>query len=266
MKGNGMMNRQMIRIAIIAAIVILILFMFEPGFMIFDIPPHIRNLLWIVFIVSGILLLIAYLQPMRHFPPPPPDKLNEKEVAAQNNNVLVAEYGFNKIGDIDKILALQNGEKIWLHFPPHVASKVIDIAVKNTTINATYSSLEKKAKDGLPMYELRAIRSEGLGKMFDVHSIPPPPPMPASISEISGKEIHLRFDEEGKANAFVLSSKLVELKPATAETLVPLLQNAGKIIVKGFERDTSSGFVNITGFPLIRPTMITIDNTNYIVQ
>jgi hypothetical protein len=123
----------------------------------------------------------------------------------------------------------------------------------------------KPSPDNIPLYTLISIQSPSLGKAVFIHDIPPPPPTKGNEVEVSGSEVQFRLDDHGKVGAFILADKLVDLNPATGETLVPLLRQAKEIIVKGYERSPDKGFVNITGLVLIKPNLITIDKTNYLL-
>lgn len=84
--------------------------------------------------------------------------------------------------------------------------------------------------------------------------------------EVKGSSIELKLDDKGNAAAFILSGKLIEFHRHTAETLLPLMKQAHQIVVKGYERNASDGFVNNTGLSFIKPYTITIDNINYVIQ
>jgi len=252
-----------IKIILIALSILILLYISEP--VMFNIPPHSKNLLWIVFIISGLLLLLTYINPKK---PPAPPLLPHNTLPQPSGEIsgTVVEYGSNAIGDIDKILLQQSNQKIWLHFPPHTAQQVMNIAIKNTTIYATIDNGKKPPHDNSIMYELISLRSDALGKIINVHDIPPPPPMQGNEVEVKGNNIQLKLDDKGNAAAFILSGKLIEFHPHTAETLLPLMKQAHEIIVRGYERSPSDGFVNNTGLPIIKPSVITIDNINYVIQ
>jgi hypothetical protein len=260
-----MAHKQMIRIAIIAVAVIFILYIVEPDFIMFDVPPHIRNLLWIIFIITGAILLATYLRPMK--PPRPPGMpMGEGQQIAKTVSGIVIDYGSNKVGDIDKILLQQADKKIWLHFPPHTASQIMSVGAKNATVNAEVGAMNKMMPDNVPMSDLTSIQSAALGKTVFIHDIPPPPPSRGDEIEVKGSAAKFKLDDNGKVSAFILADKIIELHPGMIETLVPLLQQAKEIIVKGYERGMGNGFVNVTGFPLVKPYNITIDKINYVVQ
>lgn len=253
-----------VKIILIALGILILLYILQPGIIMFDIPLYIKNLLWIIFVISGLLLLITYINPQK-----PSSSLPYRHNLSQPENEIngtVVDYAANDIGDIDKILLQQGNQKIWIHFPPHTAQQVINLAVKNTTVFATIHNGKPPPHQGIMMYELISLRSDALGKTINVHDIPPPPPNRGNEVEVSGNSIELKLDDRENATAFILSGKLIELHSHTAETLLPLIKQAHKIIVKGYQRSTSDGFVNISDLPLIKPSVITIDNINYVIQ
>jgi hypothetical protein len=251
------------KIILIALGILILLYFSEPGIIMFDIPPHIKNLLWIIFIISGLLLLIASISNPKPPGPPLPHNLPQPESGISGT---VVDYAANGIGDIDKILLQRGNQNIWLHFPPHTAQQVMNVAVKNTTVYATVHNGKMPPHDNRILYELISLRSDALGITINVYDIPPPPPMQGNEVEVKGNSIELKLNDRGEAAAFILSGKLIEFHPHTAETLLPLMKQAHEIIVRGYQRNPSNGFVNNTGLPFIKPYTITIDNINYVIQ
>jgi hypothetical protein len=259
-----MIDKTTIRILLVAGILIFILYIAEPDIPMFDMPPHIRNLVWIIFIIAGFLLVSQYIRPKK--PPASPSPLPGHERSVNDEiSGIVLDYGYNRIGDIDKILLQQSNRKMWLHFPPHTASRVMNIGIKTTTVTVTIRPSDKPSPDSLPEFAVVSIQSPSLGKVVFIHDIPPPPPEKGDEVEVTGHEVQFRLDEQGKVSAFILSDKIVELNPATGETLVSLLRQAKDILVKGYERSLDKGFVNTTGLVLVKPYSIRIDQTNYLL-
>lgn len=259
------LSHQTIRIILIAFCILILLYISEPGIIMLDIPPHIKNLIWIIFIISGLLLFITYINPRKPLGPPLPPHNTLPPPSGEISGTVV-EFGSNRIGDIDKIALLQGNQKIWLHFPPHTAQQLMNVAVKNTTVHATVHNGKMPPHESMMRYELISLSSDALGKTINVHDIPPPAPMRGSEVEVKGGDIELKLDDKGNAAAFILSGKLIEFHLHTAETLLPLMKQAHEIIVRGYERSASDGFVNNTGLPFIKPYAITIDNINYVIQ
>lgn len=260
-------HQNIVRIVLITVGIFILLYILLPGPIMFDMPPHIKNFLWIIFIVSGILLLIAYFNP-KESPPPPLPQRNEIPQAENRITGSVIDYAANGIGYIDKIQLLQNNQKIWLHFPPHTAQQVMNVAVKNTTVTVTATVRNNPApiNNDTARYELISLHSNALDKTVNINEIPPPPPAPGKEIEVKGNTIELKSDESGHVTGFVLSGKMIELPLHTAETLLPLMRQAHEITVKGYRPAAMDGFVNISGMPFIKPVSITIDNINYVIQ
>lgn len=256
------------KIIILGVLVIVLIYLISHRAIMFHIPPHIRDILWFVFIISGIILAVHYYKQntykfttgSKHLPVDTPQR-SDNELTG-----LVLDYGANADGDIDNMLVLSGQQKFWLHFPPHTAQQVMNLALKNTTITATIGKHPRHHSDGILIYRLIALRSDNLGKSLYLDEIPPPSPALGRETIVSGNQIEWRYDEHGQVAGFVIKGKIIKLKPHSAEFLKPLLQNAKQIEVKGHERISSNGFVNINGQSFITPTLITIDQTNYVIQ
>jgi hypothetical protein len=255
------------------AVIIIVLYLFDPEFVMVNLPPHIRPFFWLLFIGAGLVLGISYLQSGKPAGVPartqaigehasaPPSIDRPREVSG-----VVVDYGANRIGDIDKLLLQCAGEKLWLHFPPHTAAQVINLAVKETTVQAGIGSQAKRGQDSLPVYEVMTLRSPSLGTSLQVRAIPPPPPDRGKETVVTGDSVQFRLDEQGRTSAIILGGRLVPLHPKMAESLAPLLRQASAIEVKGYERDPADGFVNSLGLPVVKPYSINIDKTNYVLQ
>lgn len=177
----------------------------------------------------------------------------------------VLEYGGNHIGDIDKILLQTSTGKKWLHFPPHAAKKVLALAGKNVVIEAKVGDTRHDPENET-VCELLALRSKKSMEEITIADISPPPPSDGIETEITGNSVQFQYDQHGHVIGFVLSGKLVELRPKMAEVLGEILQNAKVIQVKGFARSADDGTVNMQGYILVKPVSIIIDNINYTVQ
>jgi hypothetical protein len=259
-----MTEKALIRIVLVAGILILILYLAEPDIHLFDMPPPLRNIVWIVFIIAGLLLLVQYVQyAKRPFggPPPPP----REQVQSEAISGLVLDYGSNGIGDVDKLLLQLPGRKIWVRFPPHTASRVMNIGVKTTSVTITMAPSDKFSPDSLAVFELLSIHSASLGQGVLIRDMPPPPPEKGSEVEVTGHDPQFRLDDHGKVGAFILGDKIVELRPGIGGSLIPLLQQAKEITIKGYERGTERGFVNSYGLAVVKPNSILIDKTSYLL-
>lgn len=258
------LSRQTLMIFIVIILLVFIISYFSvSGIIMIAIPPHIKTILQVIFIASGLLLLFNYIKQPK---PPHPPHQNDNYEGTTDITGTVKDYGSNAVGDIDKILLQQDNQQIWLHFPPHTAQQILIVAVKNTTVTAKARSGKKPNKDNMIKYELASVRSDALGKAINVHDIPPPPPSRGNEVEVKGNSVELKIDDKGHVRAFILAGKLIDLPPHTQETLLPLLKNAHQIVIKGYKRSASDGFINSSGLDLIKPYIITIDNISYVIQ
>ncbi len=253
------MNRSdkisIILLAIVAAIFGIFHFL-EPVFHMLHIPPHIRQIVWFIFLLSGIVLLFIYLQPM--VKKTPADKMPGDTVKGKIN-----DYKTNRIGDIDKVLADTKQGKIWVHFPPHTAKFIMNAAPKNKTATLDIRSSNKTTIDNLPLFELISVQS--IVGSFLVESVPPPPPATGKKIEISGKAGQYKLDEKGNVAGMIFGKYLVDIPPHLVQNIFPVIKASQEIIVKGYERNTEDGFVNVTGLVMVKPYAITIDKIDYLL-
>lgn len=194
--------------------------------------------------------------------PPTPDDI-QSNASTQKIKGTVIQYGSNPQGDIDKILVDVNNNQLWLHFPPHAAKQVLNIAKLHAIVAIEYA--ERHGKKDRISNEIQII-SNNKNESVNIRDIAPPPPTPGNDVTVNGNKIEIKKDDNGNTNAFVLSNKLIMLPPHVAENLLPMIENAKTITVKGNERSNADGFVNINGLNLVRPDSIIIDGTNYLVR
>lgn len=101
-----LLHRPVTKVILIAIGILILLYISLPGQIMFNFPPHIKNLLWIIFIISGFLLLITYIKPKNH----PGQPLRQRNALPKTLNEIsgtMLQYGNNPMGDIDKILLQQ---------------------------------------------------------------------------------------------------------------------------------------------------------------
>jgi len=231
---------------------------------------HIKSIIIVVLLVSTTIFAYKYFFDAKKVSP----RLDNEQTAPDDSEdypsaKLVAgtvlDYGVNRIGDIDKILLQTPDGKMWLHFPPHTAKKVLSLAQKNASVTAKVDEFQQNQENETTC-ELLTLQSKKNKDQIIIEGMPPPPPSSGVETAFSGTTVQFQFDPHGHIAGFVLSGKLVELKPKTAESLSSLLQHAKTIQVKGFARNADNGAVNKQGYILVKPVSITIDNINYLVQ
>ncbi|MDJ1485536.1 hypothetical protein QNI16_33910 [Cytophagaceae bacterium YF14B1] len=248
---------------IIFSVVILGLITLDP--MLIDIPPHSRNIIWLIFLVSGLLLLLHYSKlGVKSEPNPLPgqEKHHRVENTLKGN---VVEYGSNRIGDIDKILIRVNQVDHWLHFPPHTARQVLNIAPEQTYVVAQVRKGKAKLFGNIFIHELVSIHSVSLEKSVQVDRIVPPPPVKGESITLSGTIKQFKLDEKGQVSGFIIDKYIVDLPPGMGETMASLLKNAKELSVNGYVRSPEDGFVNTSRLLLIKPYSLVIDNTDYLL-
>ncbi|WP_205748172.1 hypothetical protein [Dyadobacter luticola] len=216
-----------------------------------------------------LLLLVAgvfwYIQK-----PAPPEPNHPHEIHSPFNaetsqlSGKVLEFGSNERGDIDKILFENDGQKTWLHFPPHAAARIRELDLLNKKVSIEIGKREGPAGEDMP--ELVAISITNSTEKLLLHEIHPPRPSQGKEVNITGSTFIESPKNHGPEQSFLLSGKLILLPPHMAQTLFPILRNAKHILVKGYERDSLDGFVNISGQQVVRPYEITIDSATYLIQ
>lgn len=220
---------------------------------------HIKSAVIIALSIAVVVLVWLYLY--HPAATPPPTFINTEPPQTQQLRGFVLKYGNNPSGDVDKLVLQNNNEITELHFPPHTAKQVLSIAPLGARVTVTVNTKQgKKEKANALQIITNAHRT------LYIDEIAPPPPAQGNEVTVSGTSVQIKKDEGGKINSFVLSGKLIALPPHEAETIVPLLTGAKKIMVKGSERDTVNGFVNINGLQLLKPSVITIDSISYLVR
>ena len=175
---------------------------------------------------------------------------------------IVFKYGSNHDGDIDKILIASDEKEVWLHFPPHMARLVKSVAIIDEPVDAL---VDQKGPPHGPhqenLFELKSIVNNKLGTKVDLARISAPIPREGIQLEIRGIPSF-----NSNKNTFMLAGKVVRLPPHMAQELFPLINQAKTIIVKGYMRDSTDGFLSDSGLPVVKPSSIKIDSVIYKVR
>lgn len=179
---------------------------------------------------------------------------------------IVVKFGSNPDGDIDKILLSTANQKIWLHFPPHTARQVTSAAKINQSIEATIGPERLPGTDTEGVYELKNLRSKFQKTNVDLGQIPAPAPrkgIEVALKGVVSKDPKYGNDMETN---FILAGKQVLLPPHMARELLPLIRRANIILVKGYMRDSTQGFLSASGMNVIKPSLIQIDSITYKIR
>lgn len=184
----------------------------------------------------------------------------------QNLSGKVLKFESNHDGDIDRILLSSGQKNVWLHFPPHTARMVTSVAEINNLVEVTVEQKIGPRHDANNTFELKYLRSQSAEVGIDLSEIPAPAPRKGLEVEIKGRPHRdFNFGNVGKST-FILEGKLISLPPHMAGELVPLISQAKTVVVKGYMRDTTEGFLTASGIPLVKPGSIQIDSVNYIIR
>lgn len=174
----------------------------------------------------------------------------------------VVKYGSNHEGDIDKLLVLSDKKQVWLHFPPHMARLIKSVAIINEPVEVL---ADQKSPPHGPrqenLFELKSIVNNKLETKVDLTQIHAPIPRKGIKIEIHGIPSLSRNE-----NSFMLAGKVVKLPPHMAHQLSPLINQAKTIMVKGYMRDSTDGFLSDSGLPVVKPSSIKIDSVIYKIR
>jgi hypothetical protein len=176
----------------------------------------------------------------------------------------VLEYGSNPDGDIDKMLLATSEEKVWLHFPPHTARSVKEAAPVHSHIEATVD--QGGPAGNTSVYELKYLRKQSVEVGINLAKIPAPVSRKGFEVEIKGNIAQDLNPEQEPGYAFILSGKLILLPPHMAQELFPLIRRAKMILVKGYMRDSSEGFLSASGKPVVKASAIQLDSITYKIR
>ncbi len=174
-------------------------------------------------------------------------------------NGKVAGYETTPEGNIDKIILDEGKQKSEIHFPPHLAKQILNIAQPNASVHLKAFERDR----GL---ELISIASESGKNTFDVQGILPPKPDPGKEIRIKGAVSELIRNRQNKTIGFVIGQKTVMLNPEESRTLEPLLMKAHQVEVSALERNTKDGTINTLDFPPVRLMEIKIDSIVYKIR
>lgn len=178
----------------------------------------------------------------------------------------ILKFGSNHEGDIDKILLSTDKRKIWLHFPPHTARQVTSVAKINSAVDAVISQKTPDGPDKNVGYELKYLRGKNSRVSVDLAQIPAPFPRKGFEVEITGIPSEDIENKYRPNTSFILSGKLISIPPHMARDLLPLINQAKKVKVKGQMRDTTEGFLSISGMKVVKPNFIQIDSITYKIR
>lgn len=230
-----------------------------------NITPQTKNILLIAMaalIVMLVVILIRDKPPFELRPPPPRHENKGEEIKIEGS---VKEFGSNPMGDIDKILLQQNDTSLWLQFPPHTARQILNIAKKNEKIKLVIHEEMPGREDDMHGTIIVSITNTA-EETFDLRKIPPPTPAPGKMVTVEGTNVQLNTDNQNHVMSMVLADKIIVLPRHVQQSLLPLLSSAHHITVEGYERNPEDGFVNKSGFNLVKPVAIIIDSVKYTIE
>ncbi|MEO6685277.1 MAG: hypothetical protein ABIN24_04905, partial [Dyadobacter sp.] len=110
------------------------------------------------------------------------------------------------------------------------------------------------------------LRGESPEMTLDLAQIPAPFPRKGFEVEIKGNITDDFKNGNGTDNNFILAGKLISLPPHMARELLPLIRQAKTILVQGQMRDSTEGFLSVSGLKVVKPNSIQIDSITYKIR
>jgi hypothetical protein len=178
----------------------------------------------------------------------------------------VLEYGSNPDGDIDKMILSTDEQKFWIHFPPHTARAVAAEAPVNSLVEVTMEQSGPAHKEHLPVYELKYLRKQSFPMGIDLEEFQAPRPKEGFEIEVKGKAPRDFEILRGQGRNFILSGKLISIPLHMEHELFPLIDQAKTIRVKGYLRDSTDGFLSVSGMPVVKASSIQLDSVTYKIR
>lgn len=194
-------------------------------------------------------------------PPLPPHIPSPHAEQQAQLNGRVVRYGTNPEGNIDRlVLGREPGnQETEIHFPPHLAKPILDIAKVNASVTLRISH-------GHRGDELITVSSEDGRMAFDAGKILPPKPSPGKEIRLKGAVSGMIRNRENTVTGFVIGKRTVMLNPEEGRILDPLLPKAGQVEVIALERSAEDGTINTLRFPPVKATEIKIDSIIYKIR
>jgi hypothetical protein len=228
------------------------------------ISPYIKLIVWVVFVASGIGLLLLYRAPLGA----------QRQSALPDKSIVkltgvVKDYGPNPNGDIDKIVLSVAGTETLIHFPPHAARQIMQIAPVGTTASVWAGTGPVPgpplAPPPAPIAQYRLEQIQVGNAVLSIKNIQLALPAAGKPVELEGMVDSLITGGRGEVTGLIINGYGVMLPPHLAVSIAPLLQQGKPVSIKGYERSISDGFVNISKYPLVKPYRMTIDSTDYLL-
>lgn len=225
--------------------------LFHPMPFNFRFPPHLtQTLLWML-LAGGVI--VFYLARKKEVPAP---GRVESEMTGIINNVLVNEHQ-----DVDGLEIESNGQIFKVKFPPHCAAAILATAARHDSVHFVGRTAKEHNE-----YRLVSLSNLKSNQSVEVERLRPPAPSEGKVAEITITHPRVALNSNNDATGLISGDILVEIKPHVMKTILPLIQNDATIIVKGIERTSSEGFVNVGHHRIIHAISVEVNNKTYIVR
>lgn len=228
-----------------------------------------HSILYIIILVLILIILLMIFKLFKSRPhnhPIPQIKSPVTEVPLHQNQIeltgVVTDYAVNHIDDVDKIILDCHTEKIAVHFPPHIGKQITRNINKGNKITVIVHPSRKKMYTHYPIYDLIAIKNAS--SSLTLNNTPPPPSAGIPI-EITGTISAFKYNKENFVSGFIINGYLVDIPPHFGEIMTSVLKKEKEINLRGYKRNKNNDFINQSGYEIIRPYCISIDQTDYLL-
>lgn len=174
------------------------------------------------------------------------------------------DYQANKKGDIDSLIIQSSNNDILIHFPPHTAFKIMNTAPKNSQIEVTYTK-KKHFLDKNSDNHLLSISNKNNDQYLNLTDIKNNPVDKGTNISIILKNYKINFDSKNQANAIISDNYFIDLRPHILKEIMPLMDKAKKIEIKGLLR-SENGFVNSNGYKYLKAESLILDEQIYLLK
>lgn len=150
-------------------------------------------------------------------------------------------------------------------FPPHLGQQIQKAVKPGASVSVTGYS------DTTPMGETHFLLNSLTAGKVTVNHTPPTrptnPPEPPALVTVTGKIADYRLNRNGRVDGLVLDDKtVVNIPPHVAYQLTNLAKKGSAITVQGYPKTLREGQVQLEKVTILRASVLTINNQQYLVR
>ena len=208
-----------------------------------------------------LVLLIAFITAIVIFNKKSRMPFTESQISLSGKLI---DYQTNKKGDIDSLIIRSNTDNLLIHFPPHTAFEIIKTFPKNTQIEVIYNKKNHFLDKDIDNH-LLSISNKDNSRFLKLADIKNTPVDKGISSNIIIKNYKINFDDKDQANAIISNNYFIDIKPHILKEIIPLMDKAKKIEIKGLIR-SENGFVNSNGYKYLKAESLILDERIYLLK